>query len=57
MMAAIILFVLAAGIEGYISASGLSRLVRYIVFAASASVLVVYLILLGLPKLSEEVEE
>jgi uncharacterized membrane protein SpoIIM required for sporulation len=57
MMAAIILFVLAAGIEGYISASALSREVRYVVFIASSLVLVIYLVLLGLPGLNEEAED
>jgi uncharacterized membrane protein SpoIIM required for sporulation len=57
MMAAIILFVLAAGIEGYVSASGVSREVRYVVFTASALMLVVYVILLGLPGLTEDESE
>ncbi len=54
MMAAIILFVLAAGIEGYVSASGIAYWQKATVAVVSSFVLLVYFVLLGMPRWEEE---
>ena len=53
-MAAIILFVLAAGIEGYVSASPLAYWIKATVAVVSGFALVIYFVLLGMPRLGEE---
>jgi uncharacterized membrane protein SpoIIM required for sporulation len=54
MMAAIILFVLAAGIEGYVSASPLPYWIKATVAVVSGFVLLFYFVLLGMPRLGED---
>lgn len=54
MMAAIILFVLAAGIEGYISASELPYWIKATVAVSSGFTLLFYFVLLGMPSLEED---
>ncbi len=54
MMAAIILFVLAAGVEGYVSASPLPYWIKATVAVVSGFVLLIYFVLLGMPRLDDE---
>jgi uncharacterized membrane protein SpoIIM required for sporulation len=57
MMAAIILFVLAAGIEGFVSASPLPYWVKALVAVVSGFALLFYFVLLGMPRLGEDWED
>ncbi|MCA9248794.1 MAG: stage II sporulation protein M [Planctomycetales bacterium] len=53
-MAAVILFILAAGIEGFISPSPLPYSVKAAVFGISCALLLFYFVLLGLPRVDDE---
>jgi uncharacterized membrane protein SpoIIM required for sporulation len=54
MMAAIILFVLAASIEGYVSASPLPYWIKATVAVVSGFTLLFYFVLLGMPRMGED---